>query len=85
MDRSLIVPIDGDGEPVWLTCNLATPSCPNDWIWSPDDSMLIGTIHDETSSGGLEETYLLVDAHTGQLTELDWVDVGTPAWQRVEP
>lgn len=85
MERQVIVPINGDGQPVWLTCNLATPACPLDWIWSPDDSMLIGTVYDETSSGGLGETYLLVDAHTGQMTELDWVDVGTPAWQRVVP
>ena len=85
MERWVIVPINGDGEPVWLTCNLATPSCPLDWIWSPDDSMLIGTVYDETSSGGLGETYLLVDANTGQETELDWRGLGTPAWQRVAP
>jgi Tol biopolymer transport system component len=88
MDRSVIVPINGDGEPVWLTCNLATPSCPNDWIWSPDDSMLIGVTYDEVSSSGedgLTATYLLVDPNTGQETELDWRDVGTPAWQRVVP
>lgn len=86
--RSVIVPINGDGEPVWLTCNLATPSCPDRWIWSPDDSMLIGTTYDDTSSTGegpLTESYLLVDANTGQETELDWVDVGIPAWQRVAP
>jgi dipeptidyl aminopeptidase/acylaminoacyl peptidase len=88
MERWVIVPINGDGEPVWLTCNLATPSCPLDWIWSPDDSMLIGTTYDEVSSpgeDGLTETYLLVDANTGQETELDWRGLGRPAWQRVAP
>lgn len=87
-ERSVIVSITGDGEPLWLTCNLTTPSCPQDWIWSPDDSMLIGITYDEVSSSGedgLTETYLLVDADTGQMTELDWRDVGTPAWQRVAP
>ena len=85
----VIVPINGDGEPVALACGPGTdiecPSPPTDWIWSPDDSMLIGTVYNETSSGGLGETYLLVDAHTGQVTELAWIDVGTPAWQRVAP
>ena len=72
-----------------LACGPGTdiecPSPPTDWIWSPDDTMLIGTVYHETPSGGLTETYLLVDANTGQVTELDWVDVGTPAWQRVAP
>ena len=85
----VIVPINGDGEPVALACGPGTdiecPSPPTDWIWSPDDSMLIGITYHETSSGGLAETYLQVDSSTGQVTELDWVDVGTPAWQRVAP
>jgi hypothetical protein len=61
---------------------------PPSWIWSPDDSMLIGYNVDETSSSGegqLTEQYLLADPNTGQVTELDWVDVGIPAWQRVAP
>lgn len=63
------------------------PATPTDWIWSPDDSMLIAKVYHETSSveTPLAETYLLVDPNTGQVTELDWVDVGTPAWQRVAP
>ena len=90
--RMLIVPIDGDGEPVPLACGPGTDiECPGrwtDWIWSPDDSMLIGTVYHDTSSTGegpLTETYLLVDPNTGQVTELDWRDVGIPAWQRIAP
>lgn len=85
MERQVIVPINGDGEPVWLTCNLATASCPLDWIWSPDDSMLIGYTGDEDAEGQVTLQYLLADPNTGQVTELDWVDVGIPAWQRVAP
>jgi Tol biopolymer transport system component len=81
--RPVIVPINGDGEPVALACGPGTdiecPTPPTDWIWSPDDSMLIGTLHDDLTP------YLLVDAHTGEVTELDWVGVGTPAWQRIAP
>jgi hypothetical protein len=94
-ELSVIVPIDGDGEPVVLACLTAPdPECPGfmtrppSWIWSPDDSMLIGYNVDETSSSGegqLTEQYLLADPNTGQVTELDWVDVGIPAWQRVAP
>lgn len=83
--RPSIVRIDGAGDPVMLQCGGRTDiACPDPsavLVWSPDDSMLIGTIGHET----LTETYLLVDAHTGQVTELDWRDAGTPTWQRVAP
>jgi len=80
---SVIVPIDGEGKPVELACGLGTEiECAWSWIWSPDDSMLIGTVPHETSN-----TYLQADTETGQVTELDWVgpDIGAPAWQRVAP
>ena len=79
--RSMVVRIDGEGKPVELACGLGMKiKCAWSWTWSPDDSMLIGTTHDETSS-----TYLQADPDTGQVTELDWVDLGDPAWQRVAP
>jgi dipeptidyl aminopeptidase/acylaminoacyl peptidase len=87
--RTVIIQIDGDGEPVVIACGPTTDiQCPRSWIWSPDDSMLLGISYPETWSSGVAqsaETYQLVDAHTGQVTELDWRDVGTPVWQRVAP
>jgi Tol biopolymer transport system component len=87
--RSAVVRIDGQGEPVELPCGLGLAiECAWSWIWSPDDSMLIGTVPHWTSSDretSLPATYLLADADTGQLTELDWIDAGTLTWQRVAP
>jgi Tol biopolymer transport system component len=75
-DAAVVVPLDGKGERVELSCGPGKKiACPWSWIWSPDDSMLLG------------ETFLLADPATGQVDELDWVREiqGTPAWQRVAP
>jgi hypothetical protein len=78
---SVVVPIEGEGKRVELACGLGTGvDCAWSWIWSPDDSMLVGTVPHETSS-----TYLLADPDTGQVTDLGWDDVGAWAWQRVAP
>ena len=77
--QEAVVRIDGEGEPVELGCGLGMAiACAESWIWSPDDSMLLGT----DSHEGLS-TYLLADPATGQVTELDLVGDGTPTWQRV--
>jgi hypothetical protein len=87
--RSVVVPIDGGGERVELACGLGMPiECARSWVWSPDDSMLIGSAPRSTPSDpetSLPDIYLQADPATGRVTTLDWVDVGTPAWQRVAP
>ena len=87
--KSVVVRIDGEADRDELACGLGTQiECAWSWIWSPDDSKLIGTVphwapgDPETE---LPNTYLQADPDTGQVTELDWVDVGTPVWQRVAP
>jgi len=81
-----IVSLNGDREPVALACGPGMKlECATDWIWSPDDSMLIGTVGHESSSIGEVSSYLLADPDTGRVTELDWDGGGKPAWQRVAP
>jgi dipeptidyl aminopeptidase/acylaminoacyl peptidase len=83
-----IVSTSGDGEAVELPCPPRGEGsddfvCPDLWIWSPDDSMLVGTVEDEIRG----TSTFLADPATGQVTKLDW-DVGLEdpqQWQRVAP
>ena len=81
-EGEFVVNTSGEGKPVELACGPGRAiSCSPGWIWSPDDSMLIGTTSDLTTN------YQLADPDTGRVTDLDWYgfDFGYPAWQRVAP
>jgi Tol biopolymer transport system component len=83
-----VVSTSGDGEAVELPCLLRGVGsddivCPSVWIWSPDDSMLVGTFEDDIRGS---QTFL-ADPATGKVTKLDW-DVSLEdqqQWQRVAP
>jgi dipeptidyl aminopeptidase/acylaminoacyl peptidase len=82
-----VVSTGGDGDAVELACG--DIGCPGSWTWSPDDSMLVGTLPpDDSGEGGTSRvTTLLADPASGEVTELDWdVDLNDPQqWQRVAP
>ena len=83
----MIVSTSGDAEPVKLACGTTMDvGCAPSWIWSPDDSVLIGTSYHEASSADatrLTTSFQQADPDTGQVTELDWIGDGHPSWQRV--
>lgn len=76
-EGAFVLSTRGDGAAVELACG--DIGCSSSWIWSPDDSMLIGT--------GDNGTLLQADPDTGAVTVLDWhVDLSDPwQWQRVAP
>jgi Tol biopolymer transport system component len=86
--RQQIVSTSGDGEAVELACPPRGAGsddivCPSVWTWSPDDSMLVGTVGDD-----IRPTRTLVaDPATGKVTDLgEDVDLEDPEqWQRVAP
>ena len=81
--RQAVVPIDGVGEPVELACGPGTKiKCADFWIWSPDNSTLIGAV---PTPDDAPNPYLQADPDTGQVTELDWIGDRDPVWQRVGP
>jgi Tol biopolymer transport system component len=83
-----IVSTSADGEAVELPCpprgeGSDDSVCPSVWIWSPADSVLVGTFEDDIRG---TQTFL-ADPATGKGTKLDW-DVGLEdpqQWQRVAP
>jgi Tol biopolymer transport system component len=81
--RSAIVPIDRSSPGIEIACPAGSPAddCTLDWSWSPDDSVLIGTV-DAPRAG---KTQFLADPATGQIRDAPWTAEGHPAWQRLAP
>ena len=84
--QALIVPVTGDAPAVEITCGLSgVTGCPDShgvtWIWSPDDTVLVGTLSADDGS----TTYYLADPETGRVTPTEWTGTGEPDWQRSAP
>lgn len=79
--RSAIVPIDRSSPGIEIECppGAVTDDCTANWTWSPDDSLLLGTL--DAAVGG--KSQFLADPHTGQIRVAPWTATGHPAWQRV--
>jgi dipeptidyl aminopeptidase/acylaminoacyl peptidase len=79
--RSAIVPIDRSSPGIEIECppGVLTDDCTANWTWSPDDSLLLGTL--DAAVGG--KTQFLADPHTGQIRVAPWNASGHPAWQRL--
>jgi Tol biopolymer transport system component len=84
MARSAIVPIDRSSVGVEMDCPPdATPEdCTAEWIWSPDDSVLLGA---REGAGDVPLPQFLGDPLTGEIRPAPWTATGAPAWQRVAP
>jgi Tol biopolymer transport system component len=76
--KSAIVPVDRSSAGVVLECPPKAPvnDCTADWVWSPDDTMLIG------SREGYGRQFF-ADPVTGKVRPTPWTAYGSPAWQRV--
>ena len=82
-EQALIVSTTGDAPAVELTCGLSgVTGCPGvTWIWSPDDTVLVGTLSADDGS----TRYYLADSDTGRITPTEWTGTGAPDWQRSAP
>ena len=73
--QPVIVSTTGDSAPLELECFDPVP-CAGWWVWSPDDTRLIGLVEGDTPQ------YVQADPVTGQVTPVEWTGNGDPAWQR---
>jgi hypothetical protein len=82
--RSAIIPADGSNAGIDIDCaTFASPdACNADWIWSPDDSVLLGTTSD---ASGRPLPQFLADPLTGETRPAPWTATGNPTWQRRAP
>ena len=76
--RSAIVPVDRSSVGIEIACPPKAPvgDCSAAWLWSPDDTQLIGTFERLTGQ-------FLADPSTGDLRAAPWTGSGRPAWQRL--
>jgi WD40-like Beta Propeller Repeat len=80
-ERVVIMSVAGDAPPVEIACEpTGENKCADEWIWSPDDTMLLGVTAVDGST-----SYQLADPDTGQVTPTDWTGTGPPSWQRSAP
>ena len=81
--RSAIVPVDRSNVGIEIDCSTGAPSndCSADWIWSPDDTTLLGA----TSDASGQPLQFLADPLTGEIRPTSWMSTGYSAWQRLAP
>ncbi len=82
--RFAVVPVDGSGLGVELTCPPVgvEGSCSNLWQWSPDDTSLVGLL---TDSGARPLHRLLADPLTGATRIAPGPATLSANWQRLAP
>jgi hypothetical protein len=82
--RSAIVPADGSSVGIDIECaSFASPdACNADWIWSPDDSVILGVTSD---ASGQPLPQFLADPLTGKTRPAPWTATGNSDWQRRAP
>jgi dipeptidyl aminopeptidase/acylaminoacyl peptidase len=75
-----IVPVDRSNAGVELECppGASANDCTAVWIWSPDDTMLIG-------SRAVTLPQFLADPQTGKIRPAPWTATGAPKMQRRAP
>jgi hypothetical protein len=78
--RGVVLPADGSsvGTVVAPAGSVETECCAA-WMWSPDDSRLLG----RPSAGVGTRQQVVIDVKTGRVQPVPWSSTSDPTWQRV--
>ena len=80
--RGVVLPADGSSDGIEIApAGSVETACCAAWIWSPDDTRLLGRA---TGRGG-SATQVLLDPSGGPVRPAPWSGSGDPAWQRLAP
>ena len=82
--QSAIVPADGSNVGIEVDCppGALPANCSADWMWSPDDTVLIAA---PPNAGNQLLPPLLADPLTGRIRSAPWSANGDPTWERRAP
>jgi dipeptidyl aminopeptidase/acylaminoacyl peptidase len=77
--RGAIVPADGSSVGVEVAPAGVETTCCAAWIWSPDDSQLLG----RPAGVGALPNPVIIDASGGGVRPAPWESISDPTWQRL--
>jgi hypothetical protein len=81
--RGVVLPADGSSVGVEVApAGMVETGCCAAWMWSPDDSKLIGR---QTALRGGPLPQIVIDVASKQAAPAGWTSTSDPTWQRLAP
>lgn len=78
--RGVVIPADGSDFGIEVAKSVETECCAA-WMWSPDDSKLLG----RSASHGSPQHATVIDIATKTAVAVPWTAANDPTWQRLAP
>jgi hypothetical protein len=80
--RGAVLPADGSDFGVEVAPAGVETNCCAAWMWSPDDSKLLGRT---SPIGGTPQKLVIIDLATKTVSSVPWTSTSDPTWQRLPP
>ena len=80
--RGAVVPADGSDFGVEVAPAGVETNCCAAWMWSPDDTKLLGRTSPIT---GTPDKLVIIDVATRTVRSVPWTSTSDPTWQRLTP
>jgi Tol biopolymer transport system component len=80
--RGAVLPANGSDFGVEVAPAGVETNCCAAWMWSPDDSKLLGR---SSPIGGTPQKLVIIDLATKTVSSVPWTSTSDPTWQRLPP